>query len=233
MDTITQRNIIDRILLAVLLFSAFRAYKVGFFSSVISLAGSFGSLIVSWFISSTYSQTIFDSVMRQSLITRSYNYLLQASESIDVETAINSVIGKWPQEFVNNILIKAEESLKTLLVPTEESAIYLVDNFIAPIIVACISVVIFIVCFTLIKVLTNFLAKLFKSINKVPIIGAANKFAGFAVGIITGGISIILLSFLLSIIVIITGDKMSWLNSYIISQSKLLALTGVINPFLP
>jgi len=217
----------------VLLISVVRAYIDGFFTSVIRLIGNLGSLFGAWYVASTYSQPVFDSLLRNSLITRSYSYLQQTARNIDIETALSSVIGKWPQEFVNTILQKTQDSLSVLLSPDMDSAVFLVDQFIAPIVVACISVVIFIVLFIAIRVVCALLAKMFKTVNKVPILGFANRLAGGLSGFVIGGVNIILLSFLFSIIVIITGDGLSWLNSQVISQSQILALTGMINPFLP
>lgn len=226
-------TIIDIVLIVVLIISALRAYADGFFTSVIRLIGNLGSLFAGWYIASNYSQVIFDNLLRNSLVTRSYNYLEQTAQNIDIETALSSVIGRWPQEFVATILEKTQDSLSTLLTPSMDSAVYLVDKFIAPIIVACISVVLFILCFIAIRLVCGIRAKLLKNVNKVPVLGFANRMAGFVAGLAIGGINIILLSFLFSIIVIITGDGLPWLNSRVIAGSKVLAMTGIINPFLP
>ena len=226
-------TIIDVILVAVVLISIIRAYIDGLFTAVIRLIGSLGSFYGAWYVSGTYSQMVFDKILRNTLITRSYSYLEQTARNIDIETALAQVIGKWPQEFVNTILQKTQDSLSVLLTPTNESAVYLVDEFIAPIVVACISVIIFILCFIAIRVVCGVLAKMFKTINKVPVLGFANRMAGGVAGIIIGGVNIILLSFLFSIIVIITGDSVTWLNSQVIAGSQILALTGIVNPFLP
>ncbi len=233
MNQITPEIIIDGLLILVVFVSAIKAYRNGFFASIIELIGNIGSLIISWYVSSTYAQNIFNAFFRDSLITKSHNYLIQATENIDVDTAISSIIGKWPQEFVNAILSKTEENISIILTPTQEAAVKLVDIFIGPIVIACISVVVFIICFIMLRVICNILSKLLKIINNVPLLGLANKMAGFAVGVAIGSVNIILLSFLLSIIIIITGDNLSWLNSAIIAQSKILAITGMINPFLP
>jgi len=226
-------TVIDIILVVVLAVSVLRAYKDGFFSAVIRLIGNLGSLFGAWYVASNYSKPLFDSLLRNSLITRSYSYLEQTARNIDIQTALSQVIGKWPQEFVNTILEKTQGSLSVLLTPSMESAVFLVDEFIAPILIACISVVIFIILFVAIRFVCSLLAKMFKTVNKVPLLGFANRMAGALAGVAIGGVNIILLSFLFSIIVIITGDGLSWLNSRVISESQILALTGIINPFLP
>ena len=176
---------------------------------------------------------IFDNLLRQTFITRSYSYLEQTAQNIDIQTAISQVMGEWPQDFINEILEKTQDSLSVLITPTMDSAVLLVDQFIAPLVVACISVVLFILCFVAIRLVCGLLARLFKTVNKVPVLGSANRLAGGVAGVAIGAINIILLSFLCSIIVIITGDGLSWLNSQVISGSQILALTGIVNPFLP
>ena len=151
-------TIIDIVLVVVLFISVIHAYIDGFFTSVIRLIGNLGSLFGAWYVASTYSQPVFDNLLRNSLITRSYSYLEQTASNIDIETALSQVIGKWPQEFVNTILEKTQDSLAVLLTPDMDSAIFLVDSFIAPIIVACISVVIFIVLFIAIRLICGVLA---------------------------------------------------------------------------
>ena len=226
-------TIIDIALLVVLAISIIRAVIDGFFTSVMRLAGNVGSVIGGWYVANNYAQLIFDNLLRQSFITRSYSYLEQTAQNIDIQTAISQVMGKWPQDFINTILEKTQDSLSVLITPTMDSAVLLVDQFIAPLVVACISVVLFILCFVAIRLVCGLLARLFKTVNKVPVLGFANRLAGGAAGVVIGAINIILLSFLCSIIVIITGDGLSWLNSQVISGSQILALTGIVNPFLP
>lgn len=225
--------IIDGVLLAVLLFSAFKAYHDGFFTSVIKLVGNLGGFVAAWYVSGRYSRLIFEKYLREGFITKAYDYLSQTSRATDVKTALESLVGRWPQEFVNSILQKTRDSLSAMLSPDMESAVLLVDEFLAPMIISCISVILFIICFFAVRMICKVAAGSFRTINKVPLLGFANKMAGFAAGLVIGGVNIILLSFLLSIIVIVTGDTLSFLNRRTLRQSSILALTGVINPFLP
>ena len=225
--------IIDIIFLAVLIITAVRAYIDGFFTSVIRLVGTLGSVFAGWYVSTNYTGYIFENYLRAPLTERSYNFLLQASRDIDIKTALTQIIGNWPQEFVTTVLAKAEEAMAQLLVPTMDSAVYLVNEFIQPMVTACLSVVLFLVCFAAVRIVCSLLAGAFKTVNKVPVLGTANRLTGFASGIVMGCVNIILLSFLLSIIVIVTGDSLSFLNAQIIADSRVMAITSALNPFLP
>ena len=72
----------------------------------------------------------------------------------------------------------------------------------------------------------------FKIFNKIPLLGGANKLAGGVAGFAIAGIDIIILSSLLSIIVVLSGNGFEWLNTDVIEGSKILAITMPFNPFL-
>jgi hypothetical protein len=76
------------------------------------------------------------------------------------------------------------------------------------------------------------LSNLTKGVNEVPVIGTANQAAGFVAGVVIGVVYIILLSFLFSIIVMVTKDSLTHFNGRILSQSIILRLTAFLNPFL-
>ena len=225
--------IIDGLLLLIIVIGAIQGYRDGFFTSVIRLIGTAGSFFAALFVSDNYSQQIFDSYIRQPLTEHTYNYLVQTSRNIDVETAIGEILGHFPQEYVTRILEKAETLLSQVVTPDMESAVYLVENFLGPLVVTLVSVILFILTFIAVKLVCNFMAWLFQAVNSVPLLGTANQVAGLVTGVITGGINIILLSFILSIIVTVTGDSLSFLNTEIMSQSYILALAKMVNPLLP
>lgn len=225
--------VIDGILLIVLAADAVRGYKDGFFTAVIRLFGTVGSLLAGFWAADNYSRQIFEKYLRRPFTERSYNYLSQLSRNIDIQTALSDVFIKLPPRIVSSVTEKAETALSRILAPDMESAVYLVEEFIRPIATAAISVVVFILTFAAVKLICNFFAWLLKAVNNVPILGAANKMAGFAAGLATGAINIILLSFIMSIIVVVTGNSLPFLNTEIINRSHILALTGAVNPLLP
>ena len=224
--------IIDIVLILLLVFSAVKAYNDGFFSRVVTLAGKFVRLFAGYFASKTWAPAVF-AKLRPSIVERSYNYLTQAARSIDVSTALKGVLGNLPSQFTEGFIQNAGAHLTDVLTPDMDSAVYLVDTIIAPVVTGIISIVIFIAVFIAVNVLCFILAHLLKTVNEVPLLGSANQTLGLFIGIASGAINIIVLSFLLSIIVIITGDGIPLLNSAVLTGSKILALTGIVNPLLP
>ena len=82
-------TIIDIALVVVLVISVVRAYIDGFFTAILRIIGSLGSLFGGLYVASNYSQFIFDKLLRNSLITRSYSYLEQTARNIDIEPNIS------------------------------------------------------------------------------------------------------------------------------------------------
>lgn len=227
--------IVDIILVGIILSCVLRAYGDGFFTSAVKLAGSVGSLFAAWYVASNYAQMVFDKILRDVFISRSSAYLQKLAQNVDVKTAITNIIGQWPNDFLNTLFEKFSintDSLATILTPTAESAVYLVDRIIAPVVIVVLQMVMYILCYIAVRCVCNVMASVFKVINKVPLLGTANKLAGGVAGIAIAGVNIIILSSLLSIIVVLSGNGFEWLNTEVIEGSKILAITMPFNPFL-
>ena len=95
-----------------------------------------------------------------------------------------------------------------------------------------ITVVIFAVLCSVCSLLASLLAKVLKTINKIPVIGFANRLGGFAVGVFAGVVNVIIISCVLSIIAIITKNSLPAINMEVLGQSQILSLTSIINPFM-
>ncbi len=224
--------IIDIILLIILFVCAARAFKNGFFTSIIDLMGKLVGVAIAWFLSNQYSSVIFNSFFRQKMIDNTYNYLQNSTSTIDVNQLLNGFSGIVPDNFIQELTTIVEELASGIANPSVDIAVKIVDTILAPVIIVLISIVIFTICLIIVNVLISILSKFFKIINHVPVLGLANKMAGAVVGLIEGCIYIILISCVLSIIAIITKNSLEFLNINVLSQSKILAMTSMINPFM-
>ncbi|MEG0092136.1 MAG: hypothetical protein RSA20_09965 [Oscillospiraceae bacterium] len=224
--------IIDIVLLAVILVSAIKAYADGFFASGVTLVGDIAGLIIAWFVSKKYSAVLFNCFFRDNLIDKTFEHIQNSTNAIDLQAMAEGVMGKLPKGLMQEFIAKAQVAVQDITTPTVETASALVDTLLGPIIITFIGVLMFAIILALCKLITVVLANLLKIVNHIPVLGFANRLAGFFVGIGIGGVNIILLSCLLSIIVIITGNSLGFLNMDILAASKMLAMTSGINPFL-
>ena len=224
--------IIDVLLLIVIIVSAVKAFKDGFFTSIVNLIGSIAGLFIAWFTAQKYSVIAFDRFFRDSLVKKTYEYLQTSGATVDVKKVVEGIVGVLPDSILNEFITSSNNAAQSINEPTHEAALLLVNSFLAPIVIAIISVIIFVAVLLVCKIAANLLAKILKAVNKIPLIGFANRIVGFGVGIAIGGVNIILLSCFLSIIAIATNNSISFLNMEVFAQSKILMLTKGINPFL-
>ena len=225
--------IIDILLVAVVVLAAIKAYRDGFVTAIINLLGNIVALVGGWIVAKQYSPVVFDSFFRASAVEKTYTYLQDSANAVDVQQIVDTVAAQLPgMPFVEELKQSAQEILAGFTTPTMEMAQSVVDTIVAPVVTVVINIVMFLVIFAVCCFVFSLLAKLFKALNKVPVLGFANRLAGFAVGIATGAIYVILISCLLSIIAVVTKNTLPFLNMDILAQSKVLEFTQGINPFV-
>ena len=229
---LTAPQIIDIALLVIILISAIKCFIDGFATSVVKLVGNIAGLVAAWYFSKRWAPMIFEKYFREKMVEKSYAYLQDKTMALNLQELIREFTGNLPLEFFSEFAEKAEELALQITVPTMEMAETVVDTIVGPVITVIITLVIFAIGCTLFSVVASLLAKLFKAINHIPVIGFANRLGGFAVGAVTGAVYVILISCVLSIIAVVTENSLSFLNIEVINQSKILSLTGLINPFI-
>ena len=229
-------QIIDFILLVIVFLCAVKGFKNGFFTALVNLIGSIVSLILAWIVSNRYSGIIFENLLREKVIDSTYKYIQDSANNLDIRSLLENIISGLPEnfmdKFIDSIVVKAENIMAELATPSMEVAVNIVDTIIAPAVTVVIGIVIFCIVFTVCNIIAGLLSKLFRAINAIPVVGFANRIAGFGIGLCTGAINVFLISCLLSIIAIITQNSMSFLNIEVLAQSKILAMTQSINPFM-
>lgn len=229
---LTAPQIIDIILLVIILFSAIRCFADGFATSVVKLVGNIAGLVAAWFVSQRWAPMIFDGMFRENIVEKTYSYIQDTSKVINVQELLQEFTGDLPVAFMEEFITKAEEIFSQISEPTMDMAEKIVDAIIGPAVTVIITLVIFAITFILCTIVATLLARAFKALNKIPVIGFANRMGGFAVGAVTGVIYVILISCVLSIIAIITENSLAFLNMEVLNQSKVLSMTGLINPFI-
>ena len=229
-------QIIDFILLVIVFLCAVKGFKNGFFTALVNLIGSIVSLILAWIVSNRYSGIIFENLLREKVIDSTYKYIQDSANNLDIRSLLENIISGLPEnfmdKFIDSIVVKAENIMAELATPSMEVAVNIVDTIIAPAVTVVIGIVIFCIVFTVCNIIAGLLSKLFRAINAIPVVGFANRLAGFGIGLCTGAINVFLISCLLSIIAIITQNSLSFLNIEVLAQSKILAMTQSINPFM-
>lgn len=229
---LTAPQIIDIILLVIILISAIKCFIDGFATSVVKLIGNIAGLVAAWFVSKRWAPIIFENMFREKIVEKTYKYIQDGTRALNVQELLEEFTGSLPADFISEFTAKAEEIAAQITQPTMETAEKIVDAIVGPAVTVIIMLVIFAITVGVCSVVASLLAKLFKTINKIPVLGFANRLGGFAVGALTGVVYVMLISCVLSIIAVITENSLAFINMEVINQSKILSLTGLVNPFI-
>ena len=229
---LTTPQIIDIALLVIILISAVKCFIDGFATSVVKLVGNIAGLVAAWYLSKRWSPMIFENMFRENIVEKTYKYIQDGTKALNIQELIEQFTGSVPASFVQEFAAKAEEVAAQITQPTMETAEKIVDAIVGPAVTVIIMLVIFAIAVAVFTIVASLLAKIFKVINKIPVLGFANRMGGFVVGVLTGIIYVILISCVLSIIAIITENSLTFLNIEVLNQSKILSLTGLVNPFI-
>ena len=229
---LTTPQIIDIALLVIILISAVKCFIDGFATSVVKLVGNIAGLVAAWYLSKRWSPMIFENMFRENIVEKTYKYIQDGTKALNIQELIEEFTGSVPASFIQEFAAKAEEIATQITQPTMETAEKIVDVIVGPAVTVIIMLVIFAITVTVCTIVASLLAKIFKVINKIPVLGFANRMGGFVVGALTGIIYVILISCVLSIIAIITENSLTFLNIEVLNQSKILSLTGLVNPFI-
>ena len=225
-------QISDIILLVIVLISAIKAFKNGFFTAIVDLVGNIIGLVVSWFLANRWAPQVFNNLFRENIVEKTFTYIQDSANIVDAQSFIQQFTGSLPAAFLQDFVQQAEALLTNITQPTMELAETITDTIIGPVVTVVIMIVIFSVCCSVFSLLASLLAKALRAVNHIPVIGFANRMGGFAVGILIGIVDIIVISCVLSIIAIITQNSLPVINMEVLAQSRLLSITSVINPFM-
>ena len=229
---LTTPQIIDIALLVIILITAIKCFMDGFATSVVKLLGNIAGLVAAWYLSKRWSPMIFENMFRENIVEKTYKYIQDGTKALNIQELIEEFTGSVPASFIQEFAAKAEEVATQITQPTMETAEKIVDVIVGPAVTVIIMLVIFAIAVAVFTIVASLLAKIFKVINKIPVLGFANRMGGFVVGVLTGIIYVILISCVLSIIAIITENSLTFLNIEVLNQSKILSLTGLVNPFI-
>ncbi len=104
---------------------------------------------------------------------------------------------------------------------TDNLAHRITDDIIRPVLLVPMRTLIFVIIFVIILVIVNLIARLFRTINHIPVIGGINKLFGAAAGFVQGAIVIFLVCIFVQFIVSLTENEIIFLNTMTIDETHL------------
>lgn len=220
--------ILDVILIAVIVLTAFHYKKKGFVAGLLDLVGNLLALLVAWIASDRISPTVFENFFKQGLIEK-ITQTVQERGTSGLTMLVESFSSILPGGMANEVTRSLQDILGS---GAPDLAVRIVDTILTPLIVPMITVVLFFIAFAVCKLVISMLVAVLTNINKIPVIGSVNELLGILVGVAGGLLNVVLLLCLIWAVVAITNNNLPVLNHDMLSGSMMYSLFSKYNPFL-
>lgn len=220
--------ILDVILIAVIVLTAFHYKKKGFVAGLLDLVGNLLALLVAWIASDRISPTVFENFFKQGLIEK-ITQTVQERGTSGLTMLVESFSSILPGGMADEVTRSLQEILGS---GAPDLAVRIVDTILTPLIVPMITVVLFFIAFAVCKLVISMLVAVLTNINKIPVIGSVNELLGILVGVAGGLLNVVLLLCLIWAVVAITNNNLPVLNNDMLSGSMMYSLFSKYNPFL-
>lgn len=161
----------------------------GLLAGLLSLVGTLVCLVAGFFVGRALAEPLFGWLFRDRLIENTTS-AIQEHAVTNVQELLDQVVGFLP-DFAKQPII--DQFGGVTFFDSYEFASQMVDNVIAPIVIPIIAVILFIILFILLRLLFNLLTRLLRGVNRVPVIGTANRVLGGVAGAVVGLLYIFLL----------------------------------------
>ncbi len=220
--------ILDVILIAVIVLTAFHYKKKGFVAGLLDLVGNLLALLVAWIASDRISPTVFENFFKQGLIEK-ITQTVQERGTSGLTMLVESFSSILPGGMADEVTRSLQDILGS---GAPDLAVRIVDTILTPLIVPMITVVLFFIAFAVCKLVISMLVAVLTNINKIPVIGSVNELLGILVGVAGGLLNVVLLLCLIWAVVAITNNNLPVLNNDMLSGSMMYSLFSKYNPFL-
>ncbi len=177
--------VLDIILVIIFGITVFYFVKEGFVKGLINLIGKIFAIVIAFFVSAPLSKLIFDKLLRAP-ITDYLNQLVQDMGAQTLDEYLNSNASEIPG-FLQGLLTQ------DISMVTDDLTSTIIQNYLEPLVTQIIAIILFILIYIIIVVIFGIVAKATKIIDKVPILGKANKALAFVLGAICAIIQTIFL----------------------------------------
>lgn len=226
--------ILDAMVILVFLFSVVYSYKRGFLRTLLSVISFFVSWFVAGFLGRFLAQWVFDTFLRQPIQTNIAGLIQQGLTQGGIPEATQQLTQAVPDWLAKIFLSgqSASDAVGGLLAQqnVQSAAASITSQVVRPAAVILLSVFIFAVLFFICRLLFRCLYRLIGVFDRMPVIGTLNGLLGGVLGIVRGGMYLVLLGIVAWLIILLTGNSLTWLNATSINDSCLFYLFYRLNP---
>lgn len=223
--------LIDILLAVLIIVFAVASFKKGFISSLLSFFGTAISWVFAVILSGPTSTWIYSTLIKSSMTKMLTERITEASN-----TAFDSLYNSIPQ-FIVNTAKTINIDLDSVLISNTDKSVEIAVNginngIVSPVITLIIRAAIAILLLILFTFIIRKLIKLFKLVNKIPLIGPLNRFLGIVFGILEGCLVTAIVCIVFSIVLDIAGGQIFSINESVLNSTIIFKFFEQFNPIV-
>ncbi len=212
----------DIVIIAILIICILVGFYKGFASSSLEFLSSFLSLIASYFIAGFAADFIFETFFRMNVAEGILLSMQGIGSEVAVETLVNGFLIDINADFLQGAVANFTSSIGFSSVSaTMDGALLFTDSVIRPFAEVLIGFVVFIIVFLILRILIRQVAKSLEIVNKIPLIGLANKLMGIVSGAVIGVIYSTLVTFIFILVGLVVDSPT--LSQNLITDSRIVS----------
>lgn len=181
----------------------------GFARTIVHFIGYAASLFVAAGLSKPIAQAIYSSLIRPAMVENITAKLSQVGAELLPENLME-VVESLPQVLLEAVGVE-KDKLVTLLHQLitgggGDAAGQIADAIVAPLALMLLKAVFFLLLFSVCMFLVRIISSLFGGINRVPVIGSANRLLGGVIGALQAMLTLYIIAVALTLLVSLTGS---------------------------
>ncbi len=227
--------IVDIVIVALVFIIIGAAVKKGFISTLIETF----SFLISAFAASKLSPVVsgwaYDAFVRDTVEKRFNDVLSEAASGMSMQAKADELLSNIPEGMLNlaeltDFDTAALTSSVSAQAATNDQLIQnLIDNVVYNVVTAVSQAVVFILLFIVFIIALSFISKLFKKVNKIPLIGKVNEILGGVIGVVKAVVVVFVACTVLYIVVGVM-DENAFVEAVI--NSKIYSFICEYNPVI-
>lgn len=206
--------------------------RKGFLACIVRLFGNLLSLWGAREFAQRVSAWAFDNFMAANFHAKVVE-TISTGEFIQLDSIAEKYAGFLPKSFRESIVETCERGVTVALRNNAEAfADTIVQNIIRPLLTPVLALALFFVGYALLRMILSMLGTVLGLVNKLPVIGAVNRWLGLAVGGLASIVDIYLVLCVVWAVIVVTGGSLTALNDEVMSASVYYKIFNLFNPFI-
>lgn len=215
------------LLLLVVVIVCLSAHR-GFVRTVCLLFGGVIAAVGGGWASDWLRTPVFTTFLKKPLTDTVEKALSRGGAAADPISALPRFLSLLTEGFFGS----KEEAAFQVELASRSAAEGIVESALRPAVESLIGVVIFLIVFALLCLLVWFLSRALMLVDHLPVVSTLNHFLGGVFGLLQAMIVILIAAAILRLVILLSGDGISWLNTELIGKTKILNIFYTLHLFV-